>query len=201
MENADLIDEEFENPASEEVSVSDLNALKEQLTQTKAQLKAEQKSTAKAYKKLEHVEKVACQKIIESMPGSDFEEHTNHLTMLLATVLKHDDFDYDLNSDRVEPRDSTDFLKNLEEQCVDIPDKDAKISFVKNKVLEKMKRTVRRQSMSGSVCSGITSRASSKTRQRSEDGLVDKEPAPKLIKATHVLDRKSRLPAPALHNS
>ena len=89
----------------------------------------------------------------------------------------------------------------IEEQCVDIPDKDAKISFVKNKVLEKMKRTVRRQSMSGSVCSGITSRASSRTRQRSEDGLVDKEPAPKLIKATHVLDRKSRLPAPALHNS
>ena len=119
----------------------------------------------------------------------------------IATVLKHDDFDYSLNSDKVEPRDSTDFLKNLEEHCVDIPDKDAKISLVKNKVLEKMKRTVRRQSMSGSVCSGITSRASSKTRQRSEDDLENKEPAPKHIKATHVRDRKSRLPSPALHHS
>ena len=47
------------------------------------------------------------------MPGSDFEEDTNHLTMLLATVLRHDDLDYDLSNDRVEPRDSADFLKNL----------------------------------------------------------------------------------------
>ena len=132
------------------------------------------------------------------MPGSDFEEDTNHLTMLLATVLRHDDFDYDLGNDRVEPRDSADFLKNLEEQCVDMPDKEAKISFVKNKVLEKMKRTVRRQSVSGSMGSGI-SRASSKTRQRSEDDQAVKEPAPKLIKATH--DRKSRLPSPAVSHS
>ena len=58
-----------------------------------------------------------------------------------------------------------------------MPDEEAKISFVKNKVLEKMKRTVRRQSVSGSVGSGI-SRASSKTRQRSEDDQAVKEPAP-----------------------
>ena len=58
-----------------------------------------------------------------------------------------------------------------------------------------MKRTVRRQSIGGSVGSGV-SRASSKTRQRSEDDHGEKEPVSKLLKATH--DRKSRLPSPAV---
>ena len=77
------------------------------------------------------------------MPGAQFEEDSNHLSMLLATVLKHDDFDYDINSDQVEPKSSSDFLKSIEEHCADIPDKEAKLTLVRNKVLEKMKRTVR----------------------------------------------------------
>ena len=58
-----------------------------------------QNIAAKATRKLEHVEKVASQRMVESMPGAQFEEDSNHLTMLLATVLKHVDFDYDRNSD------------------------------------------------------------------------------------------------------
>ena len=123
--------------------MSDINALKEQLTQAKAQIKLEKNIASKANKKLEHVEKVASQRILESMPGDNFEEDSNHLTMLLATVQKNDDFEYDVDTDKVEPKSSS-FLKKIEEECADFPDKDAKLSLVRNKVLEKMKRTVRR---------------------------------------------------------
>ena len=107
--------------------------------------------------------------------------------MLLATVLKHDDFDYDMNSDQVEPKSSTDFLKSIVEDCADFPDKEAKLTLVRNKVLEKMKRTVRterRLSGGGSFCSESSragsrtgSREGSRTRQRSEGDDEDKEPA------------------------
>ena len=192
--------EDVENDdAVGEALISDLNALKEQLAKVK--LKAEQDIAYKATKKLEHVEKVACQRSIESMPGDHFEEDTNHLTMLLATVLKHDDFDYDKDTDNVQSK-QTNFLKNIEEQCAgsEIPDKEAKLSIVRNKVLEKMKRTVRRQSLGGggSLCSGTSlagSRAGSRTRQRSENDDMEKEPASKVSKSSQ--ERKSRLPAPA----
>ena len=199
VENVDNDEEVGEVVCDKEALISDINASKEQLIQAKAKLKAEQNIASKATKKLEHVEKVACQRIIESMPGDHFEEDTNHLTMLLATVLKHDDFDYDKDTGIVLPKQA-DFLKNIEEQCAgsEIPDKEAKLSIVRNKVLEKMKRTVRRQSLGGggSLCSGTSlagSRAGSRTRQRSDD--LEKEPASKVCKPSQ--DRKSRLPAPA----
>ena len=179
---------------------SDLNAIKEQLIQAKAQIKLEQNKSAKATKKLEHVEKVTSQRIVESMPGDHFEDDANHLTMLLATVLKHDDFDYDVMEDKVEPKSSVDFLKNIEENCGNIPDKEAKLSIVKNKVLEKMKRTVRRErrlSIGASIHSEASmpgSRSGSKTRQRSESDDPGSEKASKISKPSH--DRKSRLPAP-----
>ena len=90
--------------------------------------------------------------------------------MLLATVLRNDDFEYDEDSDKVEPKSSSEFLKRIEDNCADIPDKEEKLSLMKNKVLEKMKRTVRRErrlSVGGSVCSGSI-RSGGRTRQRSE---------------------------------
>ena len=130
VESVEADDERIENLASNDALQSDLNALKEQLTQAKAKIKAEQNIAAKATRKLEHVEKVASQRIVESMPGAQFEEDSNHLTMLLATVLKYDDFDYDMNSDQVEPKFSSDFLKSIEEYCFDIPDKEAKLTLL-----------------------------------------------------------------------
>ena len=180
--------------------VSDMNVLKEQLTQAKAQIKIEQNKTAKAAKKLEHVEKVASQRIVETMSGDHFEDDSNHLTMLLATVIRHDDFEYDVNKDEVEPKHSSEFLKNIKDGCADIPDKEAKLTLVENKVLEKMKRTVRRErrlSIGGSLCSDnsqVGSRSGSKTRQRSEGEELDGESASKMIKPS--LDRKSRVPTP-----
>ena len=201
VENTDPDDEVSEDMANNGELLSDLNALKEQLTQAKAQIKVEQNISARAARKLEHVEKVASQRIVESMPGANFEEDSNHLAMLLATVLKNDDFEYDSLNDQVEPKTSSDFLKRIEEHCGDIPDKEAKLTIVRNKVLEKMKRTVRRErrlSGSGSICSGSSlfgSRAGSRTRQRSEGDELDGELAAKQSKASEF--RKSRLPGPA----
>ena len=184
--------ETTKDPNNKDQLVSDV--LKEQLTQAKAQLKIEQNKTAKAAKKLEHVEKVASQRIIESMSGEHFEDDSNHLTMLLATVIRHDDFEYDVKKDQVEPKQSSEFLKNIKDSCADIPDKEANLTLVENKVLEKMKRTVRRErrlSIGGSMCSDnsqVGSRSVSKTRQRSEGEEVDGESASKI--------RKSRIPNP-----
>ena len=103
----------------------------------KAQINVEQNNASKATNKLEHVEKVASQKIVESMPGATFEEDSNHLAMLLATVLRNDDFEYDEVSDKVEPKSSYDFLKRIEHNCPDIPDKEENLSLVKTKYLIK----------------------------------------------------------------
>ena len=92
---------------------------------------------------LKHVEKVASQRIVESMPGGNFEEDCNHLTMLLATVMENEDFEYDEEKDLVEPKVKDEFLKRIEENCEEVPDKEQKLSDVKNKVLEKMKKTLR----------------------------------------------------------
>ena len=201
IETADS--EEVEDNSKESL-LSDLNALKEQLIQAKAQIKLEKSTATTAIKKLEHVERVASQRILESMPGDNFEEDSNHLTMLLATVQKHDDFEYDIEADTVEPK-SSNFLKKIEDQCADIPDKEAKLSLVRNKVLDKMKRSVireRRLSVGGSVTSGTTlggSRAGSRTRQRSEEEEFTEELAPKLRRASlSGKDRLSRLPGPVL---
>ena len=194
-------DELGDDQKSKESMISDMNALKEQLTQAKAQVRVEQNIASRATKKLEHVEKVASQRIVESMPGANFEEDSNHLAMLLATVLKNDDFEYDMFADKVEPKSSSEFLKKIEEHCGDIPDKEAKLSLVRNKVLEKMKRTVRRErklSASGSICSGSSmfgSRAGSRTRQRSESEEFVGDLAPKVSRSLN--ERKSRLPGPA----
>jgi uncharacterized protein (DUF2267 family) len=188
-----------EDLANKECSISDLNALKEQLTQAKALIKVEQNLALRATRKLEHVEKVASQRIVESMPGANFEDDSNHLAMLLATVLQNDDFEYDVENDKVEPKSSTEFLKRIEEHCGDIPDKEAKLTLVKNKVLEKMKRTVRRErklSVGGSICSGSSmfgSRAGSRTRQRSEGDDQVGELAAKQSRGSQP-DRRSRLP-------
>ena len=200
----DIVEQDVADEGEVDDSLSDLNALKEELTQTKAKLKVEQNIAIRATKKLEHVEKVASQRIVESMPGTNFEDDTNHLTMLLATVLQHEDFEYDAENDTVEPKSSSEFLRKIEDHCKDIPDKEAKLSIVRNKVLEKMKRTVRRDrrlSTSGSVCSESSmpgsragSRAGSRTRQRSEDNEEELVPS-KLSRGPH--ERKSRLPGPA----
>ena len=96
----------------------------------------------------------------------------------------------------------SEFLKKIEENCGDIPDKEAKLTLVCNKVLEKMKRTVRRErklSASGSVGSGYSlydSRDGSKTRQRSEGEEKSGELASKHSRVSQPSDRQSRLPGP-----
>ena len=84
--------------------ISDMNALKQQLLESEAKLKAASKTSKIAKLKLEHVEKVASQKLIENMPLANFEEDSNHLAMLLATVLEKEDFDYNEDTDKVEPK-------------------------------------------------------------------------------------------------
>ena len=129
------------------------------------------------------------------MPGVNFEDDYNHLTMLLATVLENDDFEYDEDTDQVEPKSQNEFLKKIEESCGDVPDKDVKLSIVKNKVLDKMKRTLRRERLSsrGSM-SSLYSRTSSKTRRRSKDSDSENENNAKLVKQQ--VDKSiSRIPA------
>ena len=99
------------------------------------------------------------------MQCANFDDDSNHLAMLLATVLERDDFEYDEDEDKVEPKVEEEFLKRIEENCRDLPDNEQKLTMVRNKVLDKMKRTLRRErlSSSGSV-SSLGSRTSSRTR-------------------------------------
>ena len=101
-----------------------------------------------------------------------------------------------MDTDKVEPKAASDFLKRIEENCKNMPDKEAKLIMVRSKVLEKMKRTVRRErrwSECGSVDS-FSSRSSGRTRQRSEgDDNVGEQDA----KQSRPAQVKSRLPAPS----
>ena len=100
------------------------------------------------------------------MPGTNFDDDSNHLAMLLATVLEKDDFQYDLETDKVEPNSVNDFLKIIEDNCENVPDKEEKLSMVRNKVLDKMKRTLRRERrLSHGSVSSVDSRTRSKTRR------------------------------------
>ena len=180
--------------------ISDMNLIKQQLVETKAKLRLEEKNARTALRKLEHVEKVASQRIVESMPGANFDDDSNHLAMLLATVLERDDFEYDEDEDKVEPKVEEEFLKRIEENCRDLPDNEQKLTMVRNKVLDKMKRTLRRErlSSSGSV-SSLGSRTSSRTRLRSKEEDPENEPAPKHSKhqpAAKPSVQLSRLPGP-----
>ena len=178
-----------------------MNCLQQQLVEAQVKAKIEKNNTKLAFRKLEHVEKVASQRIVESMPGANFEDDSNHLAMLLATVLEKDDFNYDIENDKVEPKSDSDFLKRIKGNCADLPDKDAKLDLVRNKVLEKMKRTLRRerrQSTGGSV-SSVDSRSSSRTRQRSDEEESDSEHNPKHsrpIQDSKHLAHQSKLPGP-----
>ena len=165
--------------------VSDMNMIQQQLLETKAQLALEQKSSKTAKLKLKHVEKVASQRIVECMPDLNFENDSNHLTMLLATVMENEDFDYDEDKDLVKPKVSDDFLKIIEKSCDEVPDKEQKLKVVRNKVLEKMKKTLRRErgkSIGSCSISSVGSITSSKTRPRSKDGETESEKDPKWFK-------------------
>ena len=145
------------------------------------------------------MEKVDSQRLIESMPGVNFEDDSNHLTMLLATCMERDDFDYDEDNDEVETKSDNDFLRRIEEDCGDVPDKDKKLNMVRNKVLDKMKKTLRRERLSSrGSASSICSRTSSRTRRRSKDEEFENEKAPKLTKQQSLVKPpvQSRLPAP-----
>ena len=163
--------------------VSDLNVIQQQLLETKVKLALEEKRSKTAKLKLKHVEKVASQRIVESMPGGNFEEDCNHLTMLLATVMENEDFEYDEEKDLVEPKVKDEFLKRIEVSCGEVPDKEQKLSDVKNKVLEKMKKTLRRERRrSVGSASSSCSLTSSRTRPRSKDGENEVENASKFFK-------------------
>ena len=155
-------------------------------------------NTKTAQLKLKHVEKVASQRILETMPYPNFEEDSNHLTMLLATVQENDDFEYNAETDRVKPRSAAEFLKKIHENCQDNPDTGEKLGVIRNKVLEKLKRTVRRerrQSTSSSTCS----RSSSRTRPRSDGEEVGAEKltnVPKISSIKPPSSHLSKLPAP-----
>ena len=185
----------MEEMESLRMQISDLNLIQQQLVETKAKLAFEQKNAKTAILKLRHVEKVASQRLVESMPGNNFEDDCNHLTMLLATVMENDDFNYNEDTDQVEPKSEDEFLKRIEESCQDVPDKEVKLTIVRNKVLEKMRRTLMRERLSsrGSM-SSLCSKTSSKTRPRSKDSDSDTGKNAKVIKKESKKS-VSRLPA------
>ena len=93
-------------------------------------------------------------------------------------------------------------LKRIEDNCGNIPDKDDKLATIRNKVLEKMKRTLKREkrlSTSGSMCS-ISSMSSSKTRRRSESEEAENQTAAKQSKISSLKTNPSKLPAPTPTN-
>ena len=203
----DIEDTEEKNDEIEElrIQLSDMHKIQQELVETKARLKLEQKNTRTATLKLQHVEKVATQRLVESMPNSNFDEDSNHLAMLLATVLEKEDFQYDLDSDTVELKAENEFLKRIEDNCGEFPDKEEKISMVRNKVLDKMKKTLRRERrLSGGSVGSVDSRSSSKTRCRSDEEDSKVEHTAKHIKhhaGPNPPGLQSKLPGPVSSKS
>ena len=66
--------------------ISDKNLLQQKLVESEAKVKFEKINTRTAVKKLEHVQKVASQRIVENMPCANFEDDSNHLAMLLGKL-------------------------------------------------------------------------------------------------------------------
>ena len=162
-------------------------------------VKAERNNARTAVMKLQHVEKVASQRLVESMPMASFDDDSNHLSMLLATVLEKDDFEYNVEADEVEPKSASEFLRRIKDNCSEVPDNADKLTVIQNKVLDKIKRTLRREirlSTSGSMCS----KSSSRTRPRSESEEVENEVVSKIIKTSNIKppSQLSKLPAPKL---
>ena len=63
-----------------------MHKVQQELVETKARLKLEQKNAGTATLKLEHVEKVATQRIVESISGANFDEDSKHLVLRDPTL-------------------------------------------------------------------------------------------------------------------
>ena len=165
--------------------------LQEELKKAGDVIYSEKERANTASKKLEYMEKVTSQRIVESLDSANFDEESNYLASLVATMMEKDDFTYDMADDKVKIKEGRCMLKMVKENSKDIKEADTKIEIIENKVLEKMRRSFRRDrrlSLGETVIN--TTRTESVTRKRSEDGDTENQARTKQTKTSGRKNKK-----------
>ena len=119
--------------------VKEVNNLKDNLIKVTAENRAVKKTTLQLTKKLNLTRKTNEIKLAEMITTGSTEDSPHLITAYTATLCE-DDFDLDVDSDEIKPKNDT-FLKSIEDRC-DLQDEDQKnrYSRVRNQVLERVKK-------------------------------------------------------------
>ena len=147
------------------VEVSDVSALRENLTKTFAELKLLKADSRSTQRRLSFARNVTEQRMVEQITdGSELKDP--HLASLYSATLNEDEFEFDEDTNAVKPV-SEGFLKKVEVHC-DLTDKqqEEKLNTIKNQILEKVKVTKSRRDMSRSTNSNSSKRGADQSLER-----------------------------------
>ena len=136
--------------------------------------------------------KVTEQRMVECLPDPNFKNDVStHLACIYATCVEPDDYTFDEETDIITPCDDDSFLKALKENCQNTKENNEVISFMKNKILYKVKEGVRMsKNRRDSTASSISSMNSNNSKRKKE--TKTKPTANKNLKLAE--DTKSSLP-------
>ena len=139
--------------------------------------------------------KVTEQRMVECLPDPNFKNDVStHLACIYATCVEPDDYTFDEETDIITPCDDDSFLKALKENCQNTKENNEVISFMKNKILYKVKEGVRMsKNRRDSTASSISSMNSNNSKRKKENKT--KPTANKNLKLAE--DTKSSLPTRA----
>ena len=143
--------------------------LQETILKMKAELNLALKASNVNKNKLKFARKVTEERLKECLPVPTFEDdHSKVLITLMSALIDEDNFDVDPDSDLLRPK--ADFLKDIEESIADDQDNEVvreRLSFVKNKLVERVMESPARRRLS--ICSNSSSK--SNKRKSSAEAL------------------------------
>ena len=141
----------------------------------KAELNLAKKVSHRAEKKIKFARTITEQRLKECLPVPTFEsEHSSVLITLMSTLMDEDNFEMDLDSDTINPKQA--LFKELEDSLCDEECKE-KLDFVRNKLLERVKDSAikvrdRRLSVGSSVGSQDSRKRKSSTELENNRGKL-----------------------------
>ena len=134
-----------------------------------AELNLATKTSAKNKNKLKFARKVTEERLKECLPVPTFEdEHSKVLITLMSALIDEERFDIDPDSDRMIPK--TDFLKDVEESIDCYVNQEVvrqRLSFVKNKLVERVMQSPARRRLSVCSVNSINSTKSNDKKRKS----------------------------------
>ena len=155
-----------------EKTVADIPVLKESLAKAQADLRRERKANYVAQNKVKFARQVTEKRLAECLPETTTDEDS-HLIVLYSSLLNEDDFEIDLATNIVKPKDG--LFDELEENLDNTdPNFETHLSLLKNKVLGRIKvNRERRISRRDSISSNSSISESRKRESEDQSSLSD----------------------------